>query len=807
MTVPFTTQSLQDALTAKLALNFGTEPGEATDQEMLKACALVLRDVMALRGVQTAKETKKEQKKQVHYLSLEFLMGRSLMKNAYNLGVLPELKEALGNLGFKSGDLFELEPDAGLGNGGLGRLAACYLDSMTTLDIPATGYSICYELGIFKQKIVEGQQVELPDDWKGVGSAWLLPKPDEAQAVHFGGTLREFWHDGHLHIVNENSTTVLAVPCDMVVAGYDTDHVNTLRLWDARSTRPVDMALFSRGEYLKASEDEAMAETIAKVLYPEDNHYEGKSLRLKQQYFFVSATVQSITRQHIQTYGTLKNFHEKNVIQINDTHPALVIPELMRILIDDAGMGWDEAWHITTHCVAYTNHTVLSEALEVWPQQLFETLLPRVWQILQEISRRWQQQVEEFYHDPVKTAKLAIIWDGGVRMANLCIAGSMAVNGVSALHSEILRKDLFKDACQMMPDKFKNVTNGIDHRRWVPQINPGLDGLLRDLIGEGYLTHPQELKKLEAYAGDKAVLQRLEDIKHQNKLAFAAFARKHQGVVLNTDAIFDVQVKRLHEYKRQLLNALQIIYLYQRLQDDPSLDLPLQTFLFGAKAAPGYAVAKRIIHLINSLADQINSDPLCKDRLQVVFLENYRVSMAEMLMPASEVSQQISTAGKEASGTGNMKFMMNGALTVGTLDGANVEMHDLLGDDNMFLFGLHADEVEHLRHTYDPNLLYQRDPVLRRVLDQLKVGFRDGVTYEDLFQRLVTGMDGQADQYMVLADFAAYCEAESRMRHTYRDRETWNRMSLTNIARSGVFAADRAISQYADTIWHVPYKQ
>ena len=807
MTVPFTTQSLQDALTAKLALNFGTEPGEATDQEMLKACALVLRDVMALRGVQTAKETKKEQKKQVHYLSLEFLMGRSLMKNAYNLGVLPELKEALGNLGFKSGDLFELEPDAGLGNGGLGRLAACYLDSMTTLDIPATGYSICYELGIFKQKIVEGQQVELPDDWKGVGSAWLLPKPDEAQAVHFGGTLREFWHDGHLHIVNENSTTVLAVPCDMVVAGYDTDHVNTLRLWDARSTRPVDMALFSRGEYLKASEDEAMAETIAKVLYPEDNHYEGKSLRLKQQYFFVSATIQSITRKHIQQYGTLKNFHEKNVIQINDTHPTLVIPELMRILIDDAGMGWDEAWHITTHCVAYTNHTVLSEALEVWPQQLFETLLPRVWQILQEISRRWQQQVEDFFHDPAKTAKLAIIWDGGVRMANLCIAGSMAVNGVSALHSEILRKDLFKDACQMMPDKFKNVTNGIDHRRWVPQINPGLDGLLRDLIGEGYLTHPQELKKLEAYAGDKAVLQRLEDIKHQNKLAFAAFARKHQGVVLNTDAIFDVQVKRLHEYKRQLLNALQIIYLYQRLQDDPSLDLPPQTFLFGAKAAPGYAVAKRIIHLINSLADQINSDPLCKDRLQVVFLENYRVSLAEVLMPASEVSQQISTAGKEASGTGNMKFMMNGALTVGTLDGANVEMHDLLGDDNMFLFGLHADEVEHLRHTYDPNLLYQRDPVLRRVLDQLKVGFRDGVTYEDLFQRLVTGVDGQADQYMVLADFAAYCEAESRMRHTYRDRETWNRMSLTNIARSGVFAADRAISQYADTIWHVPYKQ
>ena len=800
-------ETLKEAIVQKLRLNYGCTEKQATDGEMMKACAMVLRDIMAERGVQTRENTTREEKRKVHYLSLEFLMGRSLMKNAFNLELLGALNEAIDELGFKAADIFEMEPDAGLGNGGLGRLAACYLDSMTTLEIPAAGYSICYELGIFKQKIVEGQQVELPDDWMQLGDAWLLPKLQEAEEVHFGGKVRTRWDNNHLMVVHEDYTRVLAIPCDMEIAGYDTDHVNTLRLWQARSPKPIDMKLFSEGQYLHAAEERAMADAISQVLYPEDNHYEGKSLRLKQQYFFVSATIQSITRKHIQQYGTLKNFHEKNVIQINDTHPTLVIPELMRILIDDAGMGWDEAWHITTHCVAYTNHTVLSEALEVWPQQLFETLLPRVWQILQEISRRWQQHVEEFYHDPAKTAKLAIIWDGGVRMANLCIAGSMAVNGVSALHSEILRRDLFKDACQMQPDKFKNVTNGIDHRRWVPQINPGLDGLLRDLIGEGYLTHPQELKKLEAYAGDKAVLQRLEDIKHQNKLAFAAFARKHQGVVLNTDAIFDVQVKRLHEYKRQLLNALQIIYLYQRLQDDPSLDLPPQTFLFGAKAAPGYAVAKRIIHLINSLADQVNSDPLCRDRLQVVFLENYRVSLAEMLMPASEVSQQISTAGKEASGTGNMKFMMNGALTVGTLDGANVEMHQLLGDDNMFLFGLHADEVEHLRRTYDPNLLYQRDPVLRRVLDTLKTGFRDGVTYEDLFQRLVTGADGQADQYMVLADFAAYCEAESRMRHTYTDRETWNRMSLTNIARSGIFAADRAIAQYADTIWHVPYKK
>ena len=801
-------ETLKEAIVQKLRLNYGCTEKQATDGEMMKACAMVLRDIMAERGVQTRENTTREEKRKVHYLSLEFLMGRSLMKNAFNLELLGALNEAIDELGFKAADIFEMEPDAGLGNGGLGRLAACYLDSMTTLEIPAAGYSICYELGIFKQKIVEGQQVELPDDWMQLGDAWLLPKLQEAEEVHFGGTVRTRWDNGHLMVVHEDYTRVLAVPCDMEIAGYDTDHVNTLRLWQARSPKPIDMKLFSQGQYLHAAEERAMADAISQVLYPEDNHYEGKTLRLKQQYFFVSATIQSIVRKHIQQYGTVKNFHEKNVIQINDTHPTLVIPELMRILVDDAGMDWDEAWHIVTHCVAYTNHTVMAEALEVWPQQLFETLLPRVWQILQEIARRWQQQVEDFYHDPAKTAKLAIIWDGGVRMANLCIAGSMAVNGVSALHSEILRKDLFKDACRMQPDKFKNVTNGIDHRRWVSQINPGLDSLIRDLTGgDGYLTHPMELKKLEQYVGDTSVLARLDDIKKANKQAFADFAKKQQGVVLNTDAIFDVQVKRLHEYKRQLLNVLQIIYLYQRLQDDPDLSIPPQTFLFGAKAAPGYAVAKRIIHLINSLADQVNSDPLCRDRLQVVFLENYRVSLAEMLMPASEVSQQISTAGKEASGTGNMKFMINGALTVGTLDGANVEMHELLGDETMFLFGLKANEVEHLRHTYDPQLLYQRDPVLRRAVDTLKTGFRDGVTYEDIWQRLLTDTDGPADQYMVLADFAAYCDAESRMRHTYEDRNRWNAMSLTNIARSGVFAADRAIAQYADTIWHVPYKK
>ena len=795
---------MRGALEDKLCAHFAVTGEEATDEQVFQASAMVIREIMSRL---LAFEKREQPEKEVHYLSMEFLMGRSLMKNAYNLGVAEALTGALEDMGRNASDIFETEPDAGLGNGGLGRLAACYLDSMTTLDIPATGYSICYELGIFKQKIVDGQQVELPDDWLNLGDAWLMPKPQEAEEIHFGGRVRTRWDNGHLMVVHEDYTRVLAIPCDMLVAGYNTDHVNTLRLWDAKSPKPIDMQLFSQGQYLKANEERAMADSISTILYPEDNHYEGKSLRLKQQYFFVSATLQSITRQHIQTYGTLKNFHEKNVIQINDTHPALVIPELMRILIDDAGLSWDEAWDITRHSVAYTNHTVLAEALESWPQRLFETLLPRIWQIMQEIARRWQQKVDDFYHDPKKTEKMAVIWDGVVHMANLCIAGGMAVNGVSALHSDILRRDVFRDACGMEPDKFRNVTNGVDHRRWISQINPGLDGLIRDCIGDGYLTHAGCLSDLDRFADDAAVLSRLEQIKGDNKQSFARWAKRQQGVTLNTDAIFNVQVKRLHEYKRQLLNVLHIISLYQQLQDDPDMDFRPQTFLFGAKAAPGYAVAKRIIRLINSLADQINSDPVCRDKLQVVFLENYRVSMAEMLMPASEVSQQISTAGKEASGTGNMKFMMNGALTLGTLDGANVEMHQVLGDENMFLFGLTADEAARLRQSYDPYLLYTRDPVLHRVLDQLKTGFRDGVSYEDLYQRLLYGADCPADQYLLLADFASYCAASHRVVDTYADREKWNRMSLHNIARSGIFSADRSIADYADTIWHVPYKK
>ena len=799
---------LTEMIVGKLLRNFGRTVDEATPNHMFKACAMVLRDIMSGHQIETSNHVWEAQGRQVHYLSLEFLMGRSLEKNAYNLGLLDTLTQVLEDLGFSAADLFETEPDAGLGNGGLGRLAACYLDSMTTLEIPATGYSICYELGIFKQKIIDGKQVELADNWLGLGDAWLIAKMDEAEEVRFGGRIVDHWVDGHNKPEHVGYTTVLASPRDMEIAGYKTNHTNTLRLWDAKSPVPVDMSLYSRGEYLKAVEQQAMAEVIAKVLYPDDNHYEGKSLRLKQQYFFVSATAQSIVRQHRAQYGTLRNFHQKHVIQINDTHPTLVIPELMRILLDVEGYSWDEAWHIVTNTVCYTNHTVLAEALERWPQNLIESLLPRIWEILKEIAARYQRQLEGYFGgDMNRVSRMAIIWGGEVRMANLCVCACSAVNGVSALHSDILKRDVFHDAYLRQPDQFKNVTNGIDHRRWLSQINPKLDALIRECTGsDAYLLHPESISGLEKYKDDSAVLDRLESIKQENKRRFAGYVARESGIILNTDAIFDVQVKRLHEYKRQLLNVLHIVCLYQQLRDDPNMDFTPQTFLFGAKAAPGYHVAKQIIQLINSLAAQINADPVCKDKLQVVFLENYRVSLAEKLMPASELSEQISTAGKEASGTGNMKFMMNGALTIGTLDGANVEMHQQLGDENIFLFGLTADQVEERRRQGYRSLdYYQQDPVLKRVLDQISAGFSDGRAYTDLTNRLLFGGGGGiADEYMLLADFDSYCQAHRRSLEVYKDRRAWDQKSLINIARSGIFAADRSIRDYARDIGHVP---
>ena len=802
----YTKAQLTEMIVGKLQRNFGRTVEEATDAHMFKACALVLRDIMSRHQMETANKVWEEKQRQVHYLSLEFLMGRSLEKNAYNLGLLEPLSEALEDMGFAAGDLFESEPDAGLGNGGLGRLAACYLDSMTTQEIPATGYSICYELGLFKQKIVDGKQVELPDNWMGLGDAWLISKMDETEEVRFGGQIVDHWdEDGNNHPEHVGYTSVLAVPRDMEIAGYQTRHTNTLRLWDAKSPAPVDMSLYSRGEYLKAVEQQAMAEVIAKVIYPADDHYEGKSLRLKQQYFFVSATVQSIVRKHRAQYGTLRNFHEKHAIQINDTHPTLVIPELMRILMDEEGYAWEEAWHIVTNTVCYTNHTILAEALERWPQDLIAKLLPRIWIILQEIAARYQAHLEARYPgDEGKIAYMAIIWGGEVRMANLCVAACRAVNGVSALHSDILKRDVFHDAYLETPHKFKNVTNGIDHRRWLAQVNPKLDALIQEVTGSGdYLLHPEAIRGFEKADDDKAVLARLEAIKAENKKRFAAYVARESGVILNTDAIFDVQVKRLHEYKRQLLNVLHIVHLYNQLRDNPNMEFTPQTFLFGAKAAPGYHVAKKIIQLINSLSTQINNDPICKDKLQVVFLENYRVSVAEKLMPASEISEQISTAGKEASGTGNMKFMMNGALTIGTLDGANVEMHQQLGSENIFLFGLTTPEVAALkREGYHPMDYYLSNQNLKRVLDQISNGFSDGVSYNDLADRLIHN-----DEYLLLADFDSYCQAHKRSIETYADRVQWNRMSLINVARSGIFAADRSIADYARDIWNVPTRK
>ena len=803
----YTKDDFKELITEKLRRSFGRDVSDANEQQMFQACAKVIRDIMSELGVATRARNAKNDVREVHYLSLEFLMGRSLEKNAFNLGVLPQLKEAIDELGFKAADLFELEPDAGLGNGGLGRLAACYLDSMTTLEIPATGYSICYELGIFKQKIIDGQQVELADTWKELGDAWLQPHPAEAETVRFGGKVDTHWEYGRCIVDQSGFTSVLAVPNDMKIAGYKTDFVNNLRLWEAKSTAPVDMNYYSTGEYLRAVESQAMAEVISKVLYPADNHREGKSLRLKQQYFFVSATIQSIFRKHLAHYGTLYNFHEKHVIQINDTHPTLVIPEMMRLLLDEQGMSWDDAWYITTHTVAYTNHTVLAEALERWPQDLVQELLPRIWMILCEINDRYLAELREFFHgDENKLQEMAVIWGGEVRMANLCVAACFAVNGVSALHSDILRKDVFHSAWLRTPEKFQNVTNGVDHRRWLAEANPELHKLICDCIGDEYLIKPDELKTLEAFSDDETVLRRLAQIKRRNKEKFAQYVKKEYGITVNTDAIFDVQVKRLHEYKRQLLNVLNILHLYLDLKKNPDQNFIPRVFFFGAKAAPGYAVAKRIIELINSVSYQINNDPVCKGKLQVFFLENYRVSLAEKLMPASEISEQISTAGKEASGTGNMKFMMNGALTIGTLDGANVEMHEVLGDENMFLFGLTAEEASHMSRGYDPYLLYTRDPVLRRALDQLKAGFRDGVSYEDLYQRLLFGVDCPADQYLLLADFESYRHTQEQIAEAYQDHKAWNKMSLINIARSGIFAADRSIAEYADNIWHVEHR-
>ncbi len=790
---------MHGALEDKLCSYFGVTGKEATDEQVFQASAMVIREIMSRL---LAAEKTETPEKEVHYLSMEFLMGRSLMKNAYNLGVANSLIGALEDMGRSASDIFELEPDAGLGNGGLGRLAACYMDSVATEGIDATGYTLCYELGIFKQKIEDGRQVEVADNWKSAAESWLIPRYEDTVEIRFGGRVEENWdYFGNCHAELKDYDTVLAVPRDMLIAGYGGGKVNTLRLWEAHSPNSLDMYQFSEGQYVKSMEQRTMAEVITKVLYPADDHIEGKTLRLKQQYFFVSATAQNIVRDHRRTWGDVRSFAEHHVIHINDTHPTLIIPELMRIFMDEDGLGWEEAWNIVSHCVAYTNHTIMSEALETWPQGLVQSLLPRVFEIISEINRRWRSLLgEKFRGDNARISRNAVIEGGKVHMANMCLAACYMINGVSKLHGDILKNDLFRDICEFEPEKFTYVTNGIDHRRWLSQINPRLDSLVRELIGPGYLRHPEELSKLRRFEGDSEVLMRLREIKGFNKQHLAEYAKKTQGFEMDTSAVFDVQVKRLHEYKRQLMCAMLIAHLQDRLHDNPNMDFVPRTFIFGAKAAASYKTAKRTIELINSLSADINADPVCKGRLQVFFLENYRVSVAEKLMPAAEISEQISTAGKEASGTGNMKLMMNGAVTIGTLDGANVEMYERLGDDNMFLFGLRADEVENLRRSgYNPQQYANGDARLKRVLDRFNSGLADGKSYADLVSSLLYG----GDQYMLLADFASYVECHDRLYDKLRDAKEFARMGLVNIAESGIFAADRAVSEYAKRIWKI----
>ena len=784
--------ALKQALITTLHSRFGCQPSEASPALLFQASALVLQSYLqAKHAAPPGPEVR-----QVHYLSMEFLLGRSLEKTAWNLQLLPALSQAVESLGFSWGKVLEAEPDAGLGNGGLGRLAACYLDSMATLGIPATGYSICYSQGFFRQKIADGRQEELPDSWLDPGGIWLTSPAGEPVTISFGGTVSERWQTDRLHISMQQDTKLLAVPADFLVSGYHTEQVGTLRLWTAKAPHGA------------APEVQAMAADICRCLYPNDSNDEGKRLRLRQQYFFVSATVQSIIRAHKAKYGTLRNFHKLHVIQINDTHPALAIPELMRILLDEEGYGWKSAWEITTQTVAYTNHTVMAEALERWPQHLLAPLLPRVFQIICEINRRLLGQISaRFPHDSSKLQEMAIVQNGEVRMANLCVAACFAVNGVSPLHTRILKETVFPSAAQMTPERFHNISNGVDHRRWLAQINPRLHGLICSLTGsDRYLLQPERLEELNRFASDPSVLNELGRIKKENKRDFAVFAQREYGIRLNPDAIFDVQIKRLHEYKRQLLNVLHIMSLYHQIQQNPSLDLVPQTFLFGAKAAPSYDTAKEIIRLICSLSQTINRDPRCKDKLQVFFLENYRVSLAERLIPGAELSEQISTAGTEASGTGNMKLMMNGALTIGTLDGANVALYDAVGQENCFRFGLTAEEVARKKQQgYHPQAFYQNSQTLPWILHQLRTGWEAGQPFDTLADRLLTDRFGPADQYLLLADFDSYAAAHQTAANTYRSPRKWNQMSLRNIAQSGIFAADSSIRAYAKTIWHIPY--
>ena len=782
---------------------------EATQEQVFQAVSYTVKDVIIDNWLETQNAYEEQDPKVLYYMSMEFLMGRALGNNLINLGAYGEVKEALEELGFDLNCIEDQEPDPALGNGGLGRLAACFLDSLATLNYCAYGCGIRYRYGMFKQKIEDGFQIEAPDNWLKNGYPFELRRPEYAKEVHFGGYVRvEYDHaTGQNKFIHEGYQAVKAIPYDMPIVGYNNKVVNTLRIWDAEPIVDFELDSFDKGDYKKAVEQENLARNIVEVLYPNDNHYAGKELRLKQQYFFVSASIQAAIEKYKKNHSDIRKLYEKVCFQMNDTHPTVAVAELMRILVDEEGLGWDEAWEITTKCCAYTNHTIMSEALEKWPIELFSRLLPRVYQIIEEINRRFILDIQAKYPGNYeKIKKMAIIYDGQVKMAHLAIVAGFSVNGVARLHTEILKNQELHDFYEMMPQKFNNKTNGITQRRFLLHGNPLLAKWVTDHIGPDWITDLPQLKKLAVYAEDEKALQEFMNIKYQNKVRLAKYILEHNGVEVDPHSIFDVQVKRLHEYKRQLLNILHVIYLYNQIKQHPEMDFYPRTFIFGAKASAGYHTAKKIIKLINSVADMVNNDTSINGKLKVVFIENYRVSNAEMIFAAADVSEQISTASKEASGTGNMKFMLNGAPTLGTMDGANVEIVEEVGAENAFIFGLSSDEVINYENNggYDPNVIYNTDGDIRQVLMQLINGtFSDDTElFRDLYDSLLnTKNTDRSDRYFILADFRAYAEAQKRVEEAYRDEKRWAKMALLNTAHSGKFTSDRTIQEYVDDIW------
>ena len=783
---------------------------EATPQQIFQAVSYAIKDVIIDDWIATQKQFDETGAKKVYYLSMEFLMGRALGNNIINLGAKKAVKEALEELGFDLNAIEDQEPDPALGNGGLGRLAACFLDSLATLGYPAYGCGIRYHYGMFKQKIKDGYQVEVPDEWLKNGYPFELRRPEYAIEVKFGGYVKTEWDGERNHFVQEGYQSVLAVPYDMPIVGYGNNVVNTLRIWDAQPIDTFSLSAFDKGDYQKAVEQENLAKNLVEVLYPNDNHYAGKELRLKQQYFFISASLQVALKKFKETNDDIHKLPEKIVFQMNDTHPTVAVAELMRLLLDQEGLNWDEAWGITTKCCAYTNHTILAEALEKWPIELFSRLLPRVYQIVEEINRRFLIEVQNKYSNNYeKVKKMAIIFDGQVKMAHLAIVAGYSVNGVAKLHTEILKNQELKDFYEMMPEKFNNKTNGITQRRFLLHGNPLLADWITEQIGDEWITDLPHLAKLKVYVDDPKFQQEFMNIKYQNKLRLAKYIKEHNGIDIDPRSIFDVQVKRLHEYKRQLLNILHVMYLYNQLKDNPNMDMVPRTFIFGAKAAAGYQIAKKTIKLINSVADVINNDKSINGKLKVVFIEDYRVSNAELIFAAADVSEQISTASKEASGTGNMKFMLNGALTLGTMDGANVEIVEEVGKENAFIFGLSADEVINYENNggYNPEEIFNTDQDIRRVLMQLINGYyspQDPELFRDIYNSLLnTKNSAKADTYFILKDFRSYAEAQKRVEAAYRDENWWARAAMLNTASAGKFSSDRTIEEYVRDIWHL----